>query len=371
MSIGLRDLKNVKKQSLDEHRLREALVADVLRVVGPRIQTERRSIRQICDDVLMVTEGVSLRENFRPSVLARLGRHESPQARRLAARFAEGALLEGLSADKDVNVLTEVVRRVPLETAKKIVRRNRHEDGLRFIVEDREVVEVEPQSVESVLDMDPSTRREIETRSHEDDVLDDFWYEEMARNLVETYGNTMETNWIRIAVNQYAASINSMMGVPVDVPKLLHAVNEIIAARDEQYIDYHNVLKVTVESLERRVVRDELELVVEEQDEVEALLEANLTTRQTIETCERLFEVKSSPLTRSVKGALLAEELTGFMDVVPSEGVLPTSVLRESDEHALDAYVTAWSTLNAPLTLSWASGADERIEFTVTALGAV
>lgn len=371
MPIDLRTLKRVKQQTLEERKLLRALSSEVLRVIGPQIQVERRSIEQICDDVLYVTEGWTPDLSFRGSLVTRLATHPSTVVRRFAARFAAQNLLEKMASDKSVDVLYEVAARAPIDTVEKILKKHRFEDGLTCIYETR-LVEVEERStVERVDEIDPDVRRSIESQNnHEDDVLDDFWYDDMARTIMETYGNTMNTSWVRPAVNQYAAAVNSMLGIPVDVGALLKAVNALIEERDEAYIAYHDVLKVTTENLDRAALREAFYVSVDDEpDAVETFVNGgNLrSTTDVVETIEMLFQVeKTGTLPWRVKGLMIAEGITvGIDGRVPTAAKLPSAALRSVDEQALDMYVSAWSRLNRPLRLGWNVN-NEGIAFSVS-----
>lgn len=354
-TISLRDLKSAKERILAESQLRDTLASEITRVVGPAIQTDRRSLNEMCVDLLQLSETNEFQKTFKPALLARLAKNRNSCARRVAARFMDPGLLECMINDPDVNVLYEVSTRAPIDICKKIANKHRLNDQFKIIYREKlnEVVEIDADNKEK--------RREVEAQSHEDDVLDDFWYDEMARKIYDRYGNTTDTYWIRLAANQEANAVKSMLGIPVDVVKLTKSIQKLVDEHDEAMINYHNVLKVTVENLQRKSLHEGLELsVVPEKDEVKLFLEENHSTPEIIESFEKMFNVKKrTPLSHRVKGLLISEGIRPNVDKLPTSCRPPMKQLRECDEAMLNAYVEAWSKYNNPVRLAWTLNGDE------------
>jgi hypothetical protein len=344
MGLKLKELQKVVDMVVKNERSVETLQEEILRVLGPTILTSRGLVRmaESANERLDILEasGRSCAQ-IKPSLLVKFANAKSPEIRRLVARLIPENFLKLFVRDSDPGVRSATAKRLPSSLVKEMTRRFPQDDAIRTIYCSKLLTEAglpNPKVVDEPFDMYGEESMSEMIGEVDDLEHTDVWYDSVARNIINQYGNNIERRWEEIAVKRYCDSMKTM-GVEVDQEKLLDAIYDLMQERDENVLD-----EGSLKNLAARLRLDEVSImpiISESMDSVEGLLSSGYTTREYVEKFEEAFDVTYESSTNPAY-KVLAE---GPQKVShPASVILPGSSFRRAEEKAVDAYVSAWNT---------------------------
>lgn len=349
MRLKLGGLQHVVKRVLSEERLDRAFCDEVSRALGFAVIVEG-SITDVAQDagnVLDVMEATGKDANlaFKTSVMVKMLEHRSPVVRAFAARVVPKKFVERSMNDEAYEVVVEAAKRLPFSIAKKALRRFPNDDLLESIVNSKLIAEdgiKQPKTIPLELDIYGEERLgDAGKQLPGDDDLSDQWYETTAARIFQDYGRAIEHNWEESAAHAFCSHAKSTSGVDVDEKKLLKAIIDLIEEREDRVIE-RDALK---ESLDWCASRQNSEInafpVIFEQDDVEKLVESDLSAAGYLVEAAKVFGID-------------VEE--------PVLGTIPSADgLRRVDEVAFDKFCRSWEIKNPGYRLSWSPCASDGI----------
>jgi hypothetical protein len=195
------------------------------------------------------------------------------------------------------------------------------------------------------------------------------YYENLARKFcADFHVAEIEKWWVAPIAKQFATHTNATSGVKIDEEKLLKAINEFVAARDErisQRVEKGVSIKETIDYLNERALMEDASSIGASMNKEDVLDEAAGYATYIKQFNER-YAVKESTVPASLRKFCPMKETR-----IPVIGTIPGGMLRENDEHLLDAYVIAWNKRQEitgnPIRIAWhpSGGATDGISFSV------
>lgn len=186
--------------------------------------------------------------------------------------------------------------------------------------------------------------------------MQDSWYERMAHKLCSQYGGNLEHQWEETLATRVAASHYATSGAKIDRDKLLKAIYKCLEERDEAVLGEGSLRTIAARLRSESHLEESVMPVIEiKSDEIDELLESDLSSVQYVERAEKIFGVKKSSVPSGIKKYRIGEGVSGET-LIPVKGRVPNGIDARS-ERALDAYVDHWnrqqSIRGEPYKLSW------------------
>ena len=351
MRLKISDLKRVVDATVQEKKAIEAFCNEVKRVFGPTVDVSDRleTLSERANDRLDVLERTGRLGyiKFSPSVALRLSHHDNPEVRRLVARLLPESSSVGFINDVDSSVRAEAAKKAPLRMVSNAVKKYSDDYLLKEVFENRLLNE----RADSALEASAKGPKGEE-------FLSDWWYQKTAKKLFQDYYHKgLDTGWIPNAVKQVVIGNRSSNRFNIDSQKLMKAVVEMIADREEQRL----------EELQLKESRDlsaqtDFHMSSETVDPIDELLEGNTSAQEYLRKANQIFSIKESIVPPAIKKYALGEG-KAVPTNVPMVGFLPhKSVPRYNDEVALDTYVKHWNSVQSlrgePYKLAWSPHPD-------------
>lgn len=368
--MRLHELQKIVKETVGENKTLDALRAEATRVLGPAVIVEgcfEQVLESINDRIEVLDRtgrGSSLA--FKPSVVVKLLNNHNVEARKLAGRLLPEKFILRLVNDREPSVRHVVAKRLPLKIVEQMVRRNRYDDQLLDIYNNRLVEEGLPNAKPAPKEFDMYGKKLGDVvKQHTGPELSDQWYADRAFKLHQDYNHNIEGNWEEKAVHRYCASCKATNGLEIDEERLLQAVKDLIEDREDRAME-RNALKETLDWLRASDDSDVISESIDREDdddhidEVKELVRSNLSSGAFIEKANKLFKIRESILPPTVKKHRLGESRS---ETIPVVGYLPHQMgFRALDEQALDLYVKHWNSRQSfngePLKLGWSHHPD-------------
>lgn len=349
MRLKISDLKRVVDATVQEKKAIEAFCNEIKRVFGPTVDvsdnveilSERANDRL---DVLERTGRIGYIK-FSPKIAISLSRHDNPEVRRLVARLLPESSSISFINDEDSSVRVEAAKKAPIRMLSEVVKKYEDDFSLKAIFENRLLNE----RADSALDA--AAKGPLG-----EEFLSDWWYEKTAKKLFQDYYHRgLDTGWVPNAVKQVVIGNRSSNRINVDPQKLMKAVVEMIATREEEKLEELQLKESNSRATQFRMASDA-------KDPVEELLEHSSSAQEYLKRANQVFCVKESTIPPGIRKYALGEGRS-FSTSIPVVGFLPhKSVPRYSDEVALDTYVKHWNTVQSlkgePYKLSWSTHPD-------------
>jgi len=350
MRLKISDLKRVVDATVQEKRATEAFCNEIKRVFGPTVDVSNNVevLSERANDRLDVLErtGRIGYVNFSPRIALGLSHHNSPEVRRLIVRLLPESSSVSFINDEDSLVRVEAAKKAPIRMLSEVVKKYEDDFSLKEVFENRLLNE----RADSALDASAKG-------PEGEEFLSDWWYQKTAKKLFQDYYHRgLDTGWIPNAVKQIVIGNRSSNRINVDSQKLMKAIVEMIATREEEKLEKIQLKESAArQSTQFHVAHDE-------KDPVQELLEYSSSAQEYLKRANQIFCVKESILPPGIRKHALGEGRS-FSTNVPVVGFLPhKSVPRYSDELALDIYTKHWNTVQSlkgePYKLSWTSHPD-------------
>lgn len=342
MGLKLKELQKVVKKVVREEKNSKALCEEITKVLGPTIVSSHgvETMSRSANERLDILEALDRRVgSARPSILVKFVHSDSAETRKLVARLLPEHFLKMLMNDPAPSVRAAVARRLPLRLVEDMCRSFPKDDNLYSIKSSKKLLESglpTPKVDDEEFDMYGDEPMGDMVGELDMPDLTEAWYDSQAQKLCSFYGGNIEGHWEEIAVRRFCDSMASM-GVEVDEEKLMDAVYQVLADRDEAALEEGFLKRVSssllAESMEvMPVISEDIDIV----DEMSSLAGSNY-----IEKFEEVFSVEHS---KSQNPSYLAGINEGVRVVThPSAATSPHRVVTVSDERAIDSYVRAWN----------------------------
>jgi hypothetical protein len=381
MTLQLKALRAAARKIISEERAVAALRAEMARALGPIVIVEDCSIDEFVQnvnerlDVLEKTGRISgLR--VRHSTLHALVEHNHSGVRKIVARLIDEQYVGKFAKDVDPSVLSVVAKRAPLKVVAEVVKRSRHNEGIRATYRARlkEAGLPNPKPVDEPFDMYGDERIGDAAKTMEEPELSDAWYERKALKMFHDFGHdNLEYNWEETLVNNCCNATLQTSHVEIDKNKLLKALKDVIKQHEDLALE-RNALKETIDNLNMQaLLREEtIKLPGLDVDPVAELVEQRLSPHEYIEKANELFKIVESTIPAAIRKYRLGEG-NSQASRVPTKATLPNGPgLRAIDELALTTYVRHWNDKQAhrgePIAIDWVPDPVDtnHVAFTVT-----
>lgn len=370
MRLKLQQLQRVVKTAVQEERLTEAFRNEVKRVLGPIINTDVK-LESLAFEVNERLETLTRtgRENtiagFKPSVVARLAYHKSPEVRRMAAKLLPERFLSKFKNDRSMLVKAVLAKRLPLKEVAQLVRKKRGNDELFTIYKSRKLNEdgiPQPKVDDEDFDMYGEERLGDSVKQQEGPELSDAWYHDKAQLFLDDHGSSVDSHWEETAVKNYCDHVKATSGVKVDYEKMFDAINDQVTDVEDRVLE-RDSLKETIEflltSMEKEVLNEGIMPELgDESDPVSSLIESNLSSSAFLEKMNELFDVREYALPSALKKYTIGEGFPTSIVTLPAKARVPHKLgIRRIDEIALDKYVDCWNSKQSltgePVKIKW------------------
>lgn len=349
MRLKISDLKRVVDATVQEKKAIETFCNEVKRVFGPTVDVSNdiETLSERANDRLDVLErtGRVGHIKFSSSVALKLSHHSNPEVRRLIVRLLPESSSISFINDEDPSVRAEAAKKAPIRMISEAVKKHNDDFLLKEVYESRLLNEREDSALEASA-----------KGPQGEEFLSDWWYQKTAKKLFQDYYHRgLDTGWVPNAVKQTVLGNRSSNRFNIDPQKLMKAVVEMIAEREEEK------LKELTESRNENISRG-FHVVSETKDPVDELLEHSSSAQEYLRRANQIFSVKESTVPPGIRKYALGEGKS-ISTNVPMVGFLPhRSVPRYVDEMALDTYVKHWNGVQSlkgePYKLSWTSHPD-------------
>ena len=371
MHLKLEELQKLVTKVVKEEKRYDSLKEEISRVVGPVVVTthDLKLMAETANNRLdvLARSGQQIKP-VKTSVLLRFIDSHEPEVRRLIARLLPESFVRKMKFDKNYAVRWAVAERLSSKLVAEMIRKFPNDDQLRTIYKTKKLNEAglpSPKLADEEFDINGEKPLGDTARYEDHPGMTDVWYDSLARDIVNKHGRTIEASWEEKAVDTYANGLASQ-GVEIDSKKLLDAVYEFLAKRDENSLE-ENTLRKIVATLREEVVLETpyMPIVRENVDTVSDLLKSHVSPVEYIQKFETTFSVVKSAVDNVGKKQGINENFARV--VVPAEATLPMGSLRPSDEKALDTYTKNWNRLrqlrNQPYRLSWTPDTEGKVSF--------
>lgn len=344
MHLRHSQLRSVAMTAVKNEKIARALRDELFEVLGAPIMVSQspavvfRATNEHLDTLAGTGRTPSPRL-FRTAVLLEASRHDSPAARKIAARLLPERLLSRLASDSNPSVRLAALRRLPTRFLSEALSRYPSDDSIRIELKARRLAEAglkQPKIVDEPFDMYGDGPMGHQPPAQED--LSDFWYDKMAHDLCKRYGTNIEGQWEEVAAKVHADAPKSF-GFVIDRGKLLKAIYDCIAEHEAAVLGESYIPAIPTEP-----------------NDLEKLVEVSMTPVQYIENFESLFSVKKSQVPPGIRKYQLGESraVTTHFPIVAS---VPGGRITALVERAVDGYVQRWNdrqrTAGEPFRVSW------------------
>lgn len=366
MSLGLKQLQRVVKDTLKEERSMKIFVEELRRNLGPGIMVSNK-LKEIataaneCLDIMEASGRGIDRNSFKVSVVLEAANSEYPSVRKLAARLLPSRLGSRLVFDPASSVRCAAAKNAPVSLVKEAAKRYPKDDQLFSIAKRKSLLEAglpTPKVTDEEFDMYGDSRMGSaakHTSQHAGKDFPDSWYERMAQSICQQYGGNLEASWEETAVANFCSHSYSTNNSIVDHDKLLQAVYDCLEERENRVVEEGHGASITAHLDEKLMSEAFMPIIEERHDPVADLLEGRLSASEYVNKAETLFGVRKSILPPGIKKYRVSEGRREEV-LVPVNGKIPGGFNSKS-EQALDRYVDAWNKQQAlrgePFQLSW------------------
>lgn len=368
MQLKLNKLQKIVKNVISEEKHVNALKRELTATIGPVVVTEYglKVMAESANDQL----DVMLRTGRRPStgsvgVLTKFMSSDEPEVRRLVARLLPESFVKKMMLDSDASVRLAAAERLSSCFIKEVLRRYPDDDQLHAVYQQKKIVEAGialPRVVDDEFDIHGDGPLGDTARYDDHPGATDVAYDTLAYDFIKQYGLNMEGNWEEKSVKNYCHAMNSQ-GYDIDEEKFLKKIYDLLDQRNE------NMLKSTATKLRKSEDLDEavMPILPETKDPVVVLFESKNHSDLYMRSFEKLFRVRRGEVDNPGRRFSINESYAKL--VVPRSAELPSFILREVDEKALDHYVKCWNRrrqqLDQQYFLSWSILKENKIVFTV------
>lgn len=351
MRLKISDLRRVVDATVQEKKATEAFCNEVKRVFGPTVD--------ISDDIGLLSERANERldvlertgrlnyAKFSPQIALNLSHHEDTRVRRLVARLLPESSAVSFINDPDPLVRFEAAKKSPTKVISKALKLHENDYLLREVLEDKLLNERADSALDSAAEGPVA-----------EEFLSDWWYQKTAKKLFQDYYHRgLDTGWVPNAVKQVVIGNRATNRFNIDPQKLMKAVVEMIADREEERLE-----ELQLKESRNFSSRTEFYTSLLESDPVEELLEINSSSQEYVQKANQVFSIKESAVPPGIKKYSVGENKS-VVSAIPVVGFLPhKSGPRYSDEVALDTYVKHWNGVQSlrgePYKLSWSPHPD-------------
>lgn len=382
MRLNTKLLQRIVKQAVNEHKELEALRKEVIRVMGPIMDTNIQlvALAESVNDRVAVLDrtGRSSHLNFQPATLLPFVNHGSPEVRKMSANLLPQRFLTHLKFDHDSAVRAAVARRTDMQSVKEMMRRFPHDDELKTIFRRKkkqlnEAGLPDPKVNDEEFDIHGDAPLGDAVKQGDAPGLSDGWYDLTAFKICQQYDNNMELNWEEQTVNNLVKHTKATSGVEIDKDKLLKKVLDMIKDREDRALERDALKELAASLRSDDELLEESASYDETPDPVEALVGSRLSPGDYVQEANKLFQVREYQLPQAIKKFRIGEHALVKVQMVPTKAKLPhASGPRAIDEQALDLYVRHWNSHQAlsgePLQLEWSGHPESAnaISFNVT-----
>ena len=366
MSLGLKQLQRVVKDTLKEEKLTRLFVEELRRNLGPGVMVSNKikEIASAANEQLDIMEASGRRidrDVFKVSVVLEAASSEHSQVRKLAARLLPPRLGSKLVFDPVSSVRCAAAKGAPASLVVEAAKRYPKDDQLCLIARKKVLGEAglpAPKIEEEEFDLYGDARMGDAaklTLQYAGEDFPDSWYERTARGLCHQYGGNLEANWEENAASNFCSHSYATSGVVIDRDKLLQSIYDCLEERENKLVEEGHGADI-VAHLDHEILREAFMPIIEEkEDPVADLLENNLSNMELIQKFESLFQVKKAHLPPGIKKYRVSEGFRGDTQI-PVKARVPGGFNSKS-ERVLDMYVSAWNKqqarLGEPYQLSW------------------
>lgn len=368
MTLTLKRLQTLAKQTLDETNALDRLRRDVRSAFGPSVIVEG-TVLDIADNVNECLDTARvlkrpLNVELKVSTLATYVKHKDASVRKMVASLIPERFLVRMKDDSDAVVRAAVAKRICIGTLFEMCKKYPHDDQLSIIRKQRVISES--------VDLDNFDKAEKLSKASQNTItieLSDAWYEEVARKIMNDYGEfsygtprPLETHWNPLAVRMYCDSMKTTSGVVIDRDKLQKTVDDYIANLEESDPVYHGTMTDMIKGLkeavrlENKFTNTSVFEIVEEDTRPEVKLAStlNISTIEYIKLFEETYKVAKTEIPAAIRKYRLGEEFA-VETKIPMKAIV--GQLNEFKERALDRYVECWnknqSLHGEPLKIDW------------------
>ena len=349
MGLKLGQLRQAAQKVIDEEKSVGIFGRELTRVLGPTVVTTY-GLKIMAEsannklDILQQQERTP--GQIATSLLLKFVDSDLREVRKLVARLLPESFLHKLMNDKDYGVRSAVAVRLPSYLIKEMVQKNPSDDQLTSIYRQKKLEEKKQLMKNNGHGHVFDAAHGVHSKGNTEQELTDPWYTTLAFKIVTQYGNNIEGQWEESAVKSFCDTMK-LQDIEVDQQKLLDCVYEYLANRDEAALEESVNLDVAFMPILPDVV-----------DPVKQLIESRVSPAEYMKKFEELFCVKCG-IHESFKRVS-----------APASALLPDSMLRSTEEKALDLYVRNWnnsqSLKGSPYILSWSPSAIyNRVNFTL------
>jgi hypothetical protein len=296
------------------------------------------------------------------SLLKNLSKHNSTNARIIAAKLLPENLAKNLKNDKSRDVRISYASRAPIGVIVEMCKKYPKDDQL---------IEIKNNKLDELsLDNCVSGQAIVNSKFEENQLeLTDHWYELQARKLLEDYGEFtvtpifVEKHWNPTAVNKYCQALKASYQIEIDIEKLQSAVDNYLQSLDKSRVEYNGSLTEIKSYLQNQLKYENsldesiiFEFSDQEKDFAQNLYETQCSNNEYIKLFESMFRIKKSCVPRAVRNYYLNEDSVRSVEL-PAQGYVLENAAIENVENAISRYVSSWnhkhSNLNIPLKIDW------------------
>ena len=370
MRLKLEELQKVVKKVVNDEKRVDALKEELTRCIGPTVVTTHglKLMAETANNQLdVILHKGRQPKQPRTSVLLRFIDSDVPEVRRLVARLLPENFVRKMIGDSDFGVRLALAERLPADDVKKLLNRP-GSDQIRVIYNRKRLQEAglpNPKIDGEEFDINGGGPLGDTSLSDKHPGLTDQWYDTQARNLIKNFGGNLEGHWEENAVKTYCNGMKSQ-GIEIDHEKLLDAVFDHLANRDEKVVEEGSLKSIIKKlRLEEAMNTEVMPVISESIDPVAELNSSGRSPSEFASKFEEIYGVIKGPVANPGINLGINENFSRI--IVPIDARVPGRSMSPADEKAIDSYVKIWNRQREirkqPYRISWHPTQGNRVSF--------